>query len=62
MTFLFNEDFSGLNSIMMVYICVIFMHGMHVLFRSYSTANICGVPKYILKASHSVIANHSLLF
>ena len=47
MIFLFNEDFSGLNSIMMVYICVIFMHGMHVLFRSYSTTNICGVPEYI---------------
>lgn len=47
MIFLFNEDFSGVNSIMMVYICVIFMHGMHVLFRSYSTANICGVPEYI---------------
>lgn len=26
MTFLFNEEFSGLNSIMMVYICVIFIH------------------------------------
>ena len=26
MTFLFNEDFSGLNSIMMVYICLIFIH------------------------------------
>ena len=25
MTFLFNEEFSGLNSIMMVYICVIFI-------------------------------------
>ena len=26
MTFLFNEEFSGLNSIVMVYICVIFIH------------------------------------
>ena len=26
MIFLFNEDFSGLNSIMMVYIYVIFIH------------------------------------
>ena len=26
MIFLFNEDFSGLNLIMMVYICVIFIH------------------------------------
>ena len=47
MIFLFNEDFSGLNSIMMVYYMRNIYIRMHVLFRSYSTANICGVPEYI---------------